>query len=49
MAVELSEGPLIMMLPACPKQGYSCSRKVGSVLNSHLPKPFSLLLITDIS
>nr|XP_058931008.1 protein FAM237B isoform X2 [Kogia breviceps] len=28
MAVELSEGPLIMMLPACPKQEYSCSRKV---------------------
>ncbi|XP_045649268.1 uncharacterized protein LOC123789312 [Ursus americanus] len=27
MAVELSEGPLIMLLPACPKQECSYSRK----------------------
>ena len=32
MAVALSEGPLIMMLNACPKQKYLCSRKVGSIL-----------------
>ena len=33
MAVVLSEGPLIMMLNSCPKQKYSCSRKVGSILS----------------
>ncbi|XP_013835131.1 uncharacterized protein FAM237A isoform X2 [Sus scrofa] len=27
MAAELSEGPLVMMLPGYPKQEYSCSRK----------------------
>ncbi|XP_020919026.1 uncharacterized protein FAM237A isoform X4 [Sus scrofa] len=29
MAAELSEGPLVMMLPGYPKQEYSCSRKAG--------------------
>ncbi|VCW85237.1 unnamed protein product, partial [Gulo gulo] len=31
MAVESSEGPLIMRLPACPKQECSYSRKFSDV------------------
>lgn len=50
MAVELSAGPLIVTLPACPKEECSYRRKVGNVFRILIYlNHFDLLLATDTS